>query len=240
MTVSHQPQVRKKQPLQLVLSIVCLVIGVMSLAVSWIKVPMINLMAGTLALVGLVLSIISLVKMARDTRGIHIFTIAGAVFSVIALLVTIVVSSTTAAANQKLVKAPYFQTPYSSGKMYKSEGQLDNAYLKIEDISVTPGDKYFSPTISVRVKWKNTSDDEKTFFDAISIKVLQNGKRLTDRDFHDAYVAAPNSWRTEELIFNLDNGSSDITVIGADNVPSPNQDKVVQKFSVRAGKALEQ
>ncbi|RSX54556.1 hypothetical protein D2E26_1356 [Bifidobacterium dolichotidis] len=228
---------KKLQLFQKLFAIIGLVVGALGLCLSWVQVPGINIAAEIAAVVGLALTVVSLIAFANIAGANKVLAIIGASVSAVALLVSMAVSAAAVISMQQIVD----QTSMSlreTETTYKNEGQLNDAYVKIEGTNLIKI-QTDRPVYAVHLRVENTSDKTADVSDMVNVKLIQNGKQLTGEPLEPTTVE-PGDQNTADYLFSLDDQTSNVTVECTSYQPYPEQVKVMQTFAVSSGQPIDE
>lgn len=173
--------------------VTALVLGIVGTVLSFI--PIVNNVAAVLGVIGVVFGIIGLVGVFRGKKRGKAITIAGAVLSVVAIVITLAMQSSVSKAFDSASKASSSSSSQSqsSGKQnaqpakpeskssagkQDSEGDLKNAHVKIASAVRSGNDYNNAQTVLVTYQWTNKTDNNQAFETLLNAKVFQNGQEL--------------------------------------------------------------
>ncbi|RSX54549.1 hypothetical protein D2E26_1349 [Bifidobacterium dolichotidis] len=242
------------------LALAGLIIGAVALALCWI--PVVNVFAIILALVGLALAIVGIVVTVKGKRAGKVLAIVGASLSAAALIASIVVDVLVVSTASKVVTDlesadtsdvidglkqlddEVKGDDKSSGHKFNGEGQLAKAYVNITKAETGYKDYDDKPVIIVTYEWKNTSDDDMVFSTAVTAKAFQNGTELSTAvlgdkkpEGYDAMASLkelkPGATSTVMEAYELDDTTSDVVVECESWLSWNNHDTVEQVFSIK-------
>ncbi|MCI1983362.1 MAG: DUF5067 domain-containing protein [Bifidobacteriaceae bacterium] len=212
--------------------ITALVLGILAAILSFI--PIINNFAAFLAVVGIVFGIIGFVatKKTGKKKGRGI-AIAGAILSILALVITLVMqsafssaidSATSSAAKDSTSSSASDSTSSkksdnasdssdskatASSGTQKTEGDVAGAHASIKSLAKSANDYNGKPTVLVTVEWKNTSDDNQMITTALNPKAYQKGKSLETA----IYTAAPKGYDAQAELTEIKPGATATTIL---------------------------
>ncbi|MCO6558400.1 MAG: DUF5067 domain-containing protein [Bifidobacterium sp.] len=213
--------------------VTALVLGVVGTVLSFI--PIVNNVAAVLGVIGVVFAIIGLVGVVKGKKRGRALTIAGAVLSVVAIVITLAMQSSASKAFDSASKAssssssqsqsagkqnaqPTKPESKSSAGKQDTEGDLKRAHVKIASAVRSGNDYNNAQTVLVTYQWTNKTDDNQAFETLLNAKAFQNGQELDMA----IYSQPPQGYDAQSALAQLQPNAQGTATIGyvlKDNSP---------------------
>ncbi|MDF7664090.1 DUF5067 domain-containing protein [Bifidobacterium sp. ESL0763] len=196
--------------------VTALVLGIVGTVLSFI--PIVNNVAAILGIIGLVFGVIGLVGVFRGKKRGKGITIAGAVLSVLAIVITLGLQSSLSKAIDKADPTYHTTTSQqakgkSHAKTQDTEGDLQSGHVKIVSVARSDNDYNNAPTVLVTYQWTNKTDRNQSFGVVMHAQAFQNGQEL-DTAVYNTYPQGPQGYDENSALAQVQPSAQGTATVG--------------------------